>query len=71
MGEFLFRVITVKTVHGRKMFHTWEECEKLLAEGKVNIEPALTHELPMSQYEEAFKLLFSGTACKIVMDPSK
>jgi threonine 3-dehydrogenase len=69
LSEFIFRAITVKTIHGRKMFSTWEQSEQLLASGAVNIEPALTHEFPMTEFEKAFETLFSGMACKIEMDP--
>lgn len=69
LSEFIFRAITVKTIHGRKMFSTWEQSEQLLASGAVSIEPALTHEFPMTEFEKAFETLFSGMACKIEMDP--
>jgi len=67
LQDFIFRSITVKTIHGRKMFHTWEEAEKLIQ--KVNIEPVISHDLPMSQFEDAFGALLSGSASKILMDP--
>lgn len=69
LSNFIFRAITVKTIHGRKMFSTWEKSEELLAKKLVNIEPVITHEYPMSQFEKAFELLFSGNACKIILDP--
>lgn len=69
LGDFIFRAITVKTIHGRKMFSTWEQCEKILGEGKVNIEPIISHEYPLSQFEKAFEVLLNGTASKVIMDP--
>lgn len=65
----MIRAITVKTIHGRKMFSTWEQCEKILGEGKVNIEPIISHEYPLSQFEKAFEVLLNGTASKVIMDP--
>ena len=67
----VFKCLTLKTVHGRKIFHTWEEIERLVAEKKVDVTQVVTHRFPMSQFEEAFKVLFDGSACKIIMDPSK
>jgi len=74
LGDFLFKAITVKTIHGRKMFSTWEKCEKLLAKDKdgksiVNVDPIVSHEFPMSKFEDAFKVLLDGTASKIIMNP--
>lgn len=69
VADLLFKSLTLKTVHGRRIFHTWVECERLLAEGKVDVSPIISHFLPMTQYRQAFDLLLSGKACKIVLDP--
>lgn len=71
LQDIVFKSLTLNTVHGRRIFHTWEECEKLVAEKKVNPSLVISHDLPMTQYEEAFRALFSGEACKIVLDPQK
>jgi threonine 3-dehydrogenase len=60
---------TLRSIHGRKMFRTWEESEKLLASGKVKIESTISHVFPMSQFEKAFEVLFSGNANKIIINP--
>lgn len=65
--DFVFKSLTVKTVHGRRIFHTWEECEKLIADGKCKPELCVTHEFNLKDYEECFAMLFSGKACKIVV----
>lgn len=31
LENVVFKSLTLKTVHGRKIFHTWEETEKLVA----------------------------------------
>jgi len=67
----VFKCVTIKTVHGRRMFHTWKEVEELLASKQVPVTKVITHRFPMSKFEDAFATLFSGAACKIVMDPSK
>ena len=33
----IFKNITLKTVHGRRIWSTWEDCEALIADGKVGI----------------------------------
>nr|KAG5703163.1 hypothetical protein BaRGS_027328 [Batillaria attramentaria] len=71
LQDIVFKALTLKTVHGRLVFHTWEEIEKLVAEGKVDVKKVVSHRVPMSKFEDAFKALFSGEACKILLDPSK
>lgn len=69
MQNIVFKSLTLRTVHGRRIFHTWRECERLLAEGAVDVGRVVTHRLPLSRFDEAFDALFGGQACKIVMDP--
>ncbi|CAL1527444.1 unnamed protein product [Lymnaea stagnalis] len=71
LQDIIFKALTLKTVHGRLIFHTWEQSEALVADGKIDVKAVISHRFPMSQFEEAFKTLFSGEACKIVIDPSK
>ena len=47
------------------------EIEELVAEKKVDVGKIITHRFPMSQFEEAFKILFAGSGCKIILDPTK
>jgi len=57
-----------------KCFQLGKKCEKLLAKDKdgksiVNVDPIVSHEFPMSKFEDAFKVLLDGTASKIIMNP--
>ena len=36
LQNIVFKSITLKTVHGRKIFHTWIESEKLVHEKKYD-----------------------------------
>lgn len=69
LTDVVFKSLTLKTVHGRRIFHTWIECERLLADGLVNADPVISHELHMTQHEHAFEQLMNGHACKIILDP--
>lgn len=53
LHDVIFKSLTIKSVHGRRIFHTWEECEKLISDGKCNPEKCVTHEYPMDKYEDA------------------
>lgn len=99
MGQLCTVVVVARAhcalqIHGRKIFHTWEQSEKMIVEHKLgahvpatdgehgragiaharpsavaDLSPAVSHRVPLTQFEEAFQALFSGDAVKIVMDP--
>jgi len=69
LQDIVFKSITLHSVHGRRIFHTWEKCEELVAQSQVQPHLVVTHDIAMSKYDAAFSALLSGKACKIVMDP--
>jgi len=70
MPDLMHKELTLKTVHGRRMFETWEKSEALLSQGKVDITPVITHCFPMKQFDEAFTAVLSGQAGKVQLIPS-
>ena len=48
---------------------SWRRAIQLLSEGKVNTEALVSHEFPLSQFEEAFRVTQDGTAIKVVLNP--
>ncbi|XP_013420688.1 uncharacterized protein LOC106180999 [Lingula anatina] len=71
MTTIMYRALQVNTVFGRRIWNSWVESERLVAEGKVDVNAVITHQMPMTQYEDAFKALMGGDACKILMEPGK
>jgi len=69
LPDFIFKSITLKTIHGRKIFHTWEEAEKLLATGKCDIRPIISHEFSLAEYDKAHQTLIKGEGIKIMVSP--
>merc|ERR1719370_1533953 len=69
LPDLVFKSLEIHTVHGRRIFHTWEECEQLISSGKVVPEITVSHRIPMSNFHEAFDVLLKGKACKIILDP--
>ena len=67
--DIIFKGATVQGINGRKMFETWFQMEALLATGKLNLEPVITHRLKLSEFKKAMVLLESGEAIKVVMRP--
>ena len=67
--DIIFKGATVLGINGRKIFETWFQMEALLAAGKLNLEPVITHRLKLSEFKKAMELLQSGEAIKVVMRP--
>ena len=66
--RIIFKGLTVLGINGRKMFETWYQTEALVKSGRVDLRPIITHVLPFEAYREAFDLMESGGAAKIVLD---
>lgn len=66
--RIIFKGLTVLGINGRKMFETWYQTQALVKSGRVDLAPIITHELPFDAFDEAFALMQSGAAAKIVLD---
>ena len=67
--DIIFKGAIVQGINGRKMFETWFQMEALLATGKLNLEPAITHRLKLAEFPRAMELLQSGEAIKVLLKP--
>jgi threonine 3-dehydrogenase len=68
--SLIFKNLTVSAVNGRQIWETWYTTRWLLEHGVVDLRPLITAELPLERYEEAFEMLETGNACKIVLRPN-
>ena len=66
--RIIFKGLTVLGINGRKMFETWYQTEALVASGRVDLRPIITHILPFESFADAFELMSTGRAAKIVLD---
>jgi threonine 3-dehydrogenase len=66
--RIIFKGLTVLGINGRKMFETWYQMEALVKAGRVDLKPIITHVVPVAGFEDAFALMKSGRAAKIVME---
>lgn len=69
--EIIFKEINVKSIVGRKMFETWDQVATILASGKIDLKPIITHTFPMKDIDKAMKLLDHDNiqAGKIILIP--
>ena len=65
--QVIFKGLTLKGIYGREMFETWYKMASLLQSG-LNLQPLITHHLPVQDYREAFAIMGSGRAGKVILD---
>jgi threonine 3-dehydrogenase len=65
--DVIFKGLTVQGVVGRRLYETWYTMKALLASGKLDVTPILTHRLPFARYAEAMELMRSGQCGKVVL----
>jgi threonine 3-dehydrogenase len=70
-NDIIFKGATVLGINGRRMFETWYQVENFLLSGRLNLEPIITHHLPMKDFERGFKLMQAGEAIKVVLELPK
>ena len=66
--EVIFKGVRVYGITGRRMFETWYRTRALLDEG-FDPTPIISHRLPLADFAEAFDLVASGHAAKVVLLP--
>jgi threonine 3-dehydrogenase len=67
----VFKACQIHGINGRKMFDTWYRVRSLLAGGKIDISPVLTHMYTLSDYAEGFERMLERprTSAKVVLFP--
>ena len=55
--------------HFSHTWDSWEKCLTLMATGQVDLEPLISHELPIDQWEKGFELIESKKGIKVVLTP--
>jgi threonine 3-dehydrogenase len=70
VGSVITKGVTVNGIFGRRMFETWVQMTALLKERRLNLEPLFHQRMPLDRFAEAFSLLQSGLAGKVILCPN-
>jgi threonine 3-dehydrogenase len=70
VNDVIFKGATVNGIYGRRMFETWVQMTELLKHNKLNLEPLFRERLPLDKFADAFSLLESGQAGKVLLYPN-
>ncbi|MGO9096448.1 MAG: L-threonine 3-dehydrogenase [Bryobacteraceae bacterium] len=63
----IFHMLTIKGIYGREMYETWYKMTVMLQSG-LDIRPILTHRFPFAEYQQAFDVMLSGNAGKVILE---
>jgi len=70
--DVIFRGVTIHGVIGRRVWSTWDLMEKTLTNGLAQLfvdSGFITHQFPLEEYEQAFKVIMNGDALKVILRP--
>lgn len=65
-NQIIMKGLNVKGIYGREMFETWYKMITMLQSG-LNINPIITHEFHVNDFQQAFDTMLSGKSGKVVM----
>ena len=68
LSKLIFKGATVLGINGRRMFETWYQMENLILSKRLELDPIITHEIDMRDFEDGFRMMQSGEAIKVVMN---
>jgi threonine 3-dehydrogenase len=63
----IFNMLTIKGIYGREMYETWYLMQSMLQTG-LDISPVITHRFPVAKFQEAFAVMASGNAGKVILE---
>jgi threonine 3-dehydrogenase len=63
----IFNMLTIQGIYGREMYETWYKMTVMLESG-LDISPVITHRFAFEDFAEAFELMQSGNAGKIILN---
>lgn len=66
-NKVIFKGLIIKGIYGREMFETWYKMASLIQSG-LDLSPMITHEMPMSRFQEGFDIMCSGQSGKVVLN---
>ena len=68
-SDVVFKEAKIIGIHGREMYKTWIKMENMLSQGLLNLDPVITHTMPLEKFQDAVELLQAGHGSKIVLIP--
>lgn len=67
--QVIFKMLHIKGIYGREILTTWYKMTHMLESG-LNLQPLITHQFPLEEYDKAFKMALTGNSGKIILNIS-
>lgn len=64
--DMIFKGLNVQCIVGRRLYETWDTMRALLASGRLDIAPAITHQMSFEDYDRGMALMRDGLCGKVV-----
>ncbi|MEN6372747.1 MAG: L-threonine 3-dehydrogenase [Armatimonadota bacterium] len=68
-NDVVMRGITMKGIHGRRMYETWYQVMRLIQSGRVDLMPVVTHKMKFEEVDKAMEIMASGRCGKVILYP--
>ena len=65
--QIIFKGLELHGIYGRRMYETWYKMTQMVLTG-FPLHKAMTHHIPIAQYETGFQLMATGQCGKVVCD---
>lgn len=65
--SMIFKGLTIHCVVGRRLYQTWSTMNALLASGRLDVSPVITHTIPIDDFRSGMELMGQGACGKVVM----
>jgi len=66
-NQVIFKGLVIKGIYGREMFETWYKMASLIQSG-LDLNPILTHEFHINDFQEGFDKMISGQSGKVILN---
>ncbi|SFB78704.1 L-threonine 3-dehydrogenase [Pseudoalteromonas denitrificans] len=66
-NQVIFKGLVIKGIYGREMFETWYKMASLIQSG-LDLNPILTHEYHINDFQEGFDKMISGQSGKVILN---
>jgi threonine 3-dehydrogenase len=67
LTQIILKGLKLKGIYGREMFETWYKMTSML-QSRLDITPVITHRFAVDDFQQAFDVMHSGHAGKVIMD---
>jgi threonine 3-dehydrogenase len=67
--KWLHRGVTVRGLHGRRLFASWVHAMRLVRSGQVDLRPLISHALPLQDALRGFEEALAGRTLKVLIKP--